>query len=323
MRRAVLLALLVIVVVAAIAFALGPRVSADTAVTFDPQAIGPDPAAYLAASEAKIPGIRPGLEKEIVWADPETRSKTPLSLVYIHGFSASKGELRPLPDEVAAAFGANIFYTRLAGHGRSGAAMAEASVNKWVNDVAEALAIGRAIGERVLVMGTSTGGSLITWAAARPDMMRDVAGVVLFSPNYGQQARGAWILTMPWGGTIAKALLGPERGFKPINALHAKYWTTRYPTRALLTMAAMAKLAREAPVERIRIPALFVYSPADKVVRPDVTRKIAERWGAPRESILVEESGDPSNHVIAGAALSPRNTDLLAGQIIPWVRNLP
>ena len=69
--------------------------------------------------------IRPGLQKEIVWANPATKTKTPLAIVYIHGFSASKGEVRPLPDKVASALGANLFFTRLTGHGEDGAAMAE------------------------------------------------------------------------------------------------------------------------------------------------------------------------------------------------------
>ena len=57
--------------------------------------------------------------------------------------------MRPLPDKVAAALGANLFYTRLTGHGQDGAAMAEGSVNAWINDYAEAMAIGRAIGGKV------------------------------------------------------------------------------------------------------------------------------------------------------------------------------
>ena len=76
--------------------------------------------------------------------------------------------MRPLPDKVAAALGANLFYTRLTGHGQDGAAMAEGSVNAWINDYAEAIAIGRAIGDKVVVIGTSTGASLATWAASQP-----------------------------------------------------------------------------------------------------------------------------------------------------------
>ena len=107
-----------------------------------------------------MPGIRDGLEKEIVWADPMIHAKTPISIVYIHGFSASKGEVRPLADEIADQLDANLFYTRLTGHGQDGAAMTQGSVNAWINDYEEALAIGRAIGDKVVVIATSTGGSL-------------------------------------------------------------------------------------------------------------------------------------------------------------------
>jgi len=318
--RRILVGLVVVVTAAAILFLLGPRVPADTSVIFDPASIGSDPAAYLERVEAKIPGIRPGLEKEIVWAYPQSRAKTPLSIVYVHGFSASKGEVRPLPDKVAAAFGANLFFTRLTGHGRDGAAMAEASVHAWVNDMAEALAVGRAIGEKVIVIATSTGGGLTTWAATQPDLMQDVAGLVLISPNYGPRARGAGLLTMPWGGLMARIVSGSERGAQPTSELRGRFWTTRYPIEAVLPMAAITEVARSAPVERIGVPALFVYSEGDRVVDHGVTAKIAARWGAPHETVVVDRTGDPSNHVIAGDAYSPATTDMLADRIVAWIK---
>jgi alpha-beta hydrolase superfamily lysophospholipase len=304
-------------------YLLGPRVKVDTTIRFDASAIGDDPDAYLADREAGVADLDPDLAKEIVWADPRSRARTPLAIVYVHGFSASKGEIRPVPDRVAEDLGANLFYTRLAGHGRDGAAMAEATVNDWVNDYAEAIAIGRAIGERVLVVATSTGAALATWGATQPELAEDVAGLALISPNYAVQAAGAQLLTMPWGLQIAELVVGPERGFEPINEMHARYWTTRYPTAATLPMAAVTELAREAPVETVEVPALFIFSNADAVVSPEATRDIAERWGAPHEQMIVEGSDDPSNHVIAGDALSPSTTTLVAGRISAWAASLP
>ena len=141
-KSAFMWAAAILIVLVAVFFA-GPRTPADTTITFDPASIGADPDAYIAASEAKISGIRPGQQKQIVWASP-THAKTPLAIVYVHGFSASSGELRPLPDKVAAALGANLFFTRLTGHGQDSAAMAQGSIKAWVNDYAEAIAIGRA-----------------------------------------------------------------------------------------------------------------------------------------------------------------------------------
>ncbi len=322
MVRMIFLIVAIVMVALILLFLAGPRVATDTTITFDGSAIGDDPVAWLATREADVPNLRAELAKEIVWADPASKGRTPLAIVYIHGFSASKAELRPVPDRVAAELRANIFYTRLAGHGRDGAAMAEASLNDWVNDYAEAIAIGRAIGDRVVVIATSTGAALATWAATQADLSRDVAGYVLVSPNYGVQAAGAWLLTMPWGRQIAEMAVGPERGFEPINEQHARSWTTRYPTAATLPMAALTNLARQAPVERVTAPALFIFSDADAVVRPELTRDMAARWGQPHETMIVEGSDDPSHHIIAGDAISPSTTMLVAGRIGAWVATL-
>lgn len=143
-----------------------------------PFAVAPidDIEARLAAAESALPDIRPGLAKEIVWFDPAGKSRTALAVTYIHGFSASKGEVRPLPDLVATALGANLFYTRLAGHGRSADAMAEASVEAWKKDMAEAFDIAKQIGERTLIIATSTGASLAIWALSQPGLSASVAG---------------------------------------------------------------------------------------------------------------------------------------------------
>jgi pimeloyl-ACP methyl ester carboxylesterase len=319
MRRKTVTVGVAVIALLVLAFLLGPRVNVDTTVRFDAAAIGADPDAYLAREEAKVHNIRPGLQKEIVWADPKTKAKTPLAVVYIHGFSASKGEVRPLPDSVAAALGANLFYTRLTGHGQDSAAMADGSVNAWINDYAEAIAIGRAIGDKVVVIGTSTGASLATFAVSRPELSQNVATIVAISPNYGLQAAGSDLLTLPWGGQLARLLIGPERSFEPQNAMNASLWTTKYPTSAILPLAALTKLAYATPVETIAIPALFIFSDDDQVVRPELTREIAGRWGAQHELVPVERSGDPFNHVIAGDALSPATTQVLADRIVAWV----
>lgn len=325
MRRVMVMSgvLFVVVAAAAILWFAGPRVERDTTVTFDPTTIGEDLDTWLAEREASVPGIRPGLEKQVVWAYPASKARTPLAIVYVHGFSASKGEIRPLPDKVAAALGANLFYTRLAGHGQDGAAMATASVNAWVNDFAEALAIGERLGERVIVIATSTGASIASWAATEPGLRERMGGVVLVSANYGVQAAGASLLAGPWGLQIARLVAGSERGFEPVNESHARFWTTRYPIEALLPMSAVVELAAGSPVERATVPALFVYSEADQIVRPDLTRAIAARWGAPHAVVTVDDSDDPSSHVIAGDAMSPRTTDRLATAIGEWIRALP
>jgi pimeloyl-ACP methyl ester carboxylesterase len=320
MGRGILFIVVALFVALAVSFLFGPRVAVDTKITFDASAIGDDPEAYLKKTEGAVAGIRDGLQKEIIWADPATKAKTPIAVVYVHGFSASKGEVRPLADGVAQALGANLFYTRLTGHGQDSEAMAEGSVNAWINDYAEAIAIGRAIGTRVLLIATSTGASLAVRAATTEGASDGVAALAMISPNFGLKASGAEILTMPWGKQVAELVIGNERGFVPRNPLHEKLWTYKYPTSATLPMAALTELARYAPVEKAAIPALFIFSDSDHVVRPDLTREIAGRWGAPLELVPVDDTDDPDHHVIAGDALSPSTTDFLANRIVVWVR---
>ena len=134
--RIVLYLIGLLIIAGGVAYALGPRPVADTGIDFNEASLPDDLDAYLAASEARFADIRPDNQKQIVWAYPASHARTPLAIVYIHGFSASPGEIRPLPDLVAQKLGANLYFARLRGHGRSGDAMLDGSVHGWVNDFA-------------------------------------------------------------------------------------------------------------------------------------------------------------------------------------------
>jgi alpha-beta hydrolase superfamily lysophospholipase len=298
----------------------GPRMPSDGFPAFDKTRLGADIDLYLGASENHFADIRPGAAKRVVWADPATKAKTAFAVIYLHGFSASAEEIRPLPDRVAAALGANLYFTRLAGHGRSGDAMGEASLEDWLADFSESLAIGEALGNRVIVIGTSTGASLATLALADPKIASRISAAVFISPNYGINSFGAFLLTTPVAPQLSKLLLGESRGFTPYNDRHAAHWTTRYPTRALLPMAALVKLSVESPVEQVRTPALFLYSSLDQVIRPDKVREVAGRWGGSHELFDVGQTGDPGNHVIAGDIISPATTGPLADRVTAWLQ---
>src|SRR6478752_7796492 len=121
---------------------------------------------YLSRREAAHAGVKPGLAKAVIWNDPTARHKTPLSLVYIHGFSASRKDIAPVIESLAGTLGANAFLTRLAAHGRATSAeFATVTPQDWLNDAREALAIGRRVGDRVILIGTSTGALLATIVA--------------------------------------------------------------------------------------------------------------------------------------------------------------
>ena len=144
---------------------LGPRVTVDE--TIQPLQLPKNLDQYLDQSESSFNNIREGLNKEILWNDPEKKQQTELSVVYLHGFSASRLEISPVPENMSLALGANLFMTRLSGHGRTGKDLGESSANEWLQDALEALEIGKRIGKRVVLMGTSTGGTLVLWLALK------------------------------------------------------------------------------------------------------------------------------------------------------------
>lgn len=318
--------LLILVVGLTVLFLSGPSEEADTTIFFEADSLGDDYDAYLASSEAAFPDIIPGAEKQIIWADPANKAKTEYAVVYIHGYSATLHEIRPVPDRVAESLGANLHYTRLTGHGRGSDPMADASVNKWMNDVAEALAIGRRIGEKVLVLSTSTGGTLTTLAATKPALMRNVIGNVMVSPNFAVQAAGSQVLTLPWARQLLPKVFGEHREWQPANAQQRKWWTTRYPNVALLPMQAAVNAAGDVPYEEIDLPTLFIFHPEDGVVKSEVTEQVAARWGQSSGAKVsvqrVETSSDGSKHVIAGDILDPDNTQPVTTMILDWVKTL-
>ncbi|MEM0899158.1 MAG: alpha/beta fold hydrolase [Pseudomonadota bacterium] len=297
----------------------GTREPLETTLRFDPVAIGDDLDTYLANEEAKFADIKPGQQKEIVWAYPSSKARTPVSLIYVHGFSASRLETAPLTEQIAGALNANVFYSRLTGHGRSGTAMGEPTAQDWLDDTAEALEIGNQIGQKTVAIGVSTGGTLAAIAAMHPDMREKLDAIVFISPNFRLKAPESVVLTFPFARSYIELLVGENRGFEPINEMHGTRWTTTYPSVALLPMAAAVQHSRSLLYERTEIPALFIFSERDTVIDAAEVRSIHDRWGGPKEIITVDDSDDPFNHVLAGDALSPSTTDRLGRAISAWL----
>lgn len=293
--------------------------------TVDPQPFSrqlpADLQAYLTASEAAFPDITPGAEKTIIWAHPE-QQQTELSIVYLHGFSATRQETAPLCDELAKALGANLFYTRLSGHGRSSRALGEVGAGEWLRDAREALAIGQRLGRKVLIVGTSTGGTLAAWLAATQNDA-PVLAYVLISPNFSPRDRAAQVLTWPWASTFAPLLLGTERQWKPLNDEQARYWTHRYPTQALLPMMALVNAVNELPLEQVQAPILLIHANDDQVVSSHAAATAFSRFGSQiKQRVELRESQDPSHHVLAGRIVAPQDTARVALLIEQFVQPL-
>jgi alpha-beta hydrolase superfamily lysophospholipase len=274
----------------------------------------------LAAAESRVSDLRPDANRTIIWADTEHKARTAITLVYLHGFAADRNEVAPVADRVASALGANLYYARIPGHGRTTDAMAESSLEGWQQEGESALAIGSLLGERVVLMGTSTGGTLVTWLAAHHP---NIAAAVLISPNFGVRATGAHLAAWPGGAAIVRLVAGDTGEFKTHTTLHAKHWTWRYSTIAIPPMMHLVKQVGQLDLKAMQVPVLVLYSKKDTIVRPEVIEQRFEAWGARPRKLVSVDTQDPNHHVLAGDALSPGTTDAVAAEIAAFVRALP
>ncbi|WP_117232774.1 alpha/beta hydrolase [Vibrio maerlii] len=297
-------------------FAFGPRVQVEHHIK--PQATSPQ--AFLSSEVASL-GIIDGTEKRILMQD-DSVEKTPYSVVYLHGFSSSRQELAPVPEWVANRLGANLIETRLSGHGRDSDAMGEPNVEDWLSDAAEACQLAKQLGEQVVLIGTSTGGTLAVWLGSQPWCSESLAAIILVSPNFGPKDTNSEMLLLPWGEQLARSVVGKYRGFKPRNDLHAKYWTETYHSRALVTMMGTVETTRRL-LDHVEVPVLTLYSPKDRVVDTELILYHANRMTNPNNQITpFEHSKDYVQHLLAGDILSPSSNQKLTDVIVDYLKGL-
>ncbi|HET8903259.1 MAG TPA: alpha/beta hydrolase [Saccharospirillum sp.] len=275
---------------------------------------------WLAESEREHGTVTEGAEKHVRFANPTAPAKTPIVVLYLHGFSATRQELAPIPERVAEAIGANYYGARLTGHGLDGESLGKAQAGDWLKDTAEAWQIARSLGDRVIVISCSTGGTLTTWLAQQPSAQDTLAALVLFAPNFQPRHWASKLFGWPWSGYWMRWLAGDEYGREPAGELNGKYWTSSYPTRVLHELQALVVAVRKSHLESIKTPSLFLYSEDDQVVNAKYTDRVYEKWGSEvKERIRIEGVEGESNHVFTGDIVAPHRTETSIEQVLEFL----
>ncbi len=276
--------------------------------------------AWLEQSErqaAERYGLVPGTEKRITWFGE--RERTPYSVLYLHGFSATRQETAPLAEIVATTLGANLFETRLTGHGRKREPLAGVQAEDWLHDAIEALSIAARLGDRVIVIGTSTGATLAAAMLDHPAMAA-VDTLVMVSPNFAPRDPAAAWLTRPAGPLLARMLVGDTRSWQPHNDQQALYWSTTYPMDSAVEMMRLVDLANRQLPDGIPQRLLMFYSSQDAVKSPTEALSVFQRTAASHKAAIeVEDPGDPSHHVLAGDVLLEQKTHTIANDIVAFI----
>jgi len=300
-----------ILVIVAIVF-LGPEPSTPVYDLTLP-AVPSDPAAlekYIAANEAKHV-LKPDNEAKIVWTD-STRQKTEYAVVYLHGFTASRMEGAPVHEQFAKKFGCNLYLARLADHGiDTTEALLTFTPDRLWESAKQALAIGKQLGNKVILMSTSTGGTLALKLAA--EYPNDVYALINMSPNIAINNSAAFLLNDPWGLYIVRAVKGGKYSISTDDTEEqSKYWYSKYRLEATTQLEELVETTMtKETFQRVKQPSLTLYyfkneQEQDPQVKVSAMLEMNAALGTPDDKKQTIPFTDAGGHVI-GCYLTNRN----------------
>lgn len=294
-----------LVAVLAVGYFAGPTAHPDAVkdetIMLDPDLVKLEKS--IAESESKA-NLRFDNEARIVWADSLRKVKTPYSIIYLPGFSASWAEGDPIHKQIARHFGCNLYLARTAEHGvNSPDALKDITPANYAASAERALAIGKSLGDKVIVMGTSAGGMLTLYLAAHHP---EIDGLILYSPCIATANPALKLATGPWGKQILNQVFQGEHLINThYNGERAKYWFSQYHTNGLITLQTMlnAYMTPE-QFQKVKQPVFMGYyykddEHQDNVVSVPAMLAMYDELGTPadkKEKMAFPNAGE---HVIA------------------------
>lgn len=297
---------LVIFIILLIIYLLGPRPEAPVYATTLP-AVPSDATAlenYISNNEARHK-LKPDNEARIIWFD-SAKTKTEYAIVYLHGFSASQAEGQPVHTNIAKEFGCNLYLSRLAGHGIDTIQpMVNLTADALWESARQALQIGKQLGNKVILMSTSTGGTLSLRLAA--EYPNDVYALIMMSPNIAIFDSRSFLLNNHWGLQLARTLTGSNYvTASDSSALYKKYWYWQYPLESTTQLQEFLETSMtKSTFEKVKQPALVLYYYKDAVHQDSVVSVPAmlnmfKELGTPANEKVKRAMPDVGNHVMGG-----------------------
>jgi esterase/lipase len=262
---------------------------------------------YITAMESPHK-IKPNNQAKIIWAD-SSKSQTEYALVYLHGFSASQMEGDPVHQNIAKQFNCNLYLARLAEHGIDTTEdLMNLTADQYWESAKLAYAIGKQIGKKVILMSTSTGGTLALQLAS---VYPEIAGLILYSPNIEVFNPSAPLLDNPWGLQIGRAVLKSNYvDIKYKDSAYPKYWNSHYRIEAVVALQNLLEATMtEATFKKIHQPTLALYyykdeAHQDNVVKVKAIQKMMQQIATPANLKMEIAIPNAGNHVIASPIVS-------------------
>jgi esterase/lipase len=253
--------LLVLLIALILGFFAGPKVEKPGVDGFVPELVQnitlQELEAQIASAEKSTEYLKADNESRILWLKPDSLYKTEYVLLYLHGFSASPKEGYPINYEFGKHFGMNTYIPRLYGHGLdSPDNLADMTPDNLLNSAKEALNVARKLGDKIIIMSTSTGGTLSLLLASENE---DIVAQILFSPNIEINDNSAKILTLPWGLKLGKMIAGETMSYDDEPEVQ-KYWQSQYRIEGIAYLQSLVEnTMKKSTFEKIKQPLFLGY----------------------------------------------------------------
>lgn len=262
----------------------------------------------LSRAEKAAGNVKKDNEGRIFWQG-DSLKRTEYVLLYLHGYSASRLEGEPVTTDFAARYGVNLYAPRLCAHGLdTPEPLLEMTADCLWESAKNALAVAEKLGEKVIVMSTSTGGTLaLTLAATYPEKIHALINI---SPNILPANRGIGLINGPWGLQIARAVMGGK--YMPVDpdASHPEAWSegARLESAVELQSLVEATMTRRT-FQRVTAPSLTLAYYKDRqhqdgTVRVSRIRKMVSELGTPPQENVYVELPEVGVHPMASGIVS-------------------
>jgi pimeloyl-ACP methyl ester carboxylesterase len=275
--------------------------------------------------QEQVANLKPLNNAHIVWNDSVNKKKTPYSIVYIHGFSASHAEGYPIHEHLAEKFGCNLYLSRLYAHGlNEPEPLLKLRTEEYIQSAKEAIRIGKIIGDSVILVSTSTGSTLSLMLAANEPV---VAGLIMYSPNIDLYDSKSFLLTKPWGLQLVRRVLGDNYYTFEASREAQKYWNTKYRIEALIVLKSMIeKTMHEQTFQHIHVPVFVAYYYKDAEHQDDVVsvprmQEMFDQLATPNACKRMVNFPDAGTHII-GSSYWNKNTQPLEDSTILFLEQV-
>ena len=214
--------------------------------------------------------------KEYIRADSKksyvgTLKQKSYGICYIHGFLSNRMEIEPVISKFANKLNANLFFTRLQGHGykESNPSLKAVKAQNWIKDATECFEIAQRIGEKSIIVASGIGATLATLVALNTPYKPHA--LIFTSPNYGFKDKKTVLLKGFLGGLLAEmGLIGQYK--KPQTREISQASTTKkdkvihLPKKALKQVALLSGAIKNQDFSKISSPVLMLYSQEEEIL---------------------------------------------------------